>query len=47
MNIYLASSFANKSLVEEANKILTENGHHITTEWWHTDFKQAIQKPNS
>jgi nucleoside 2-deoxyribosyltransferase len=45
-NIYLASSFANVNLVEFAAKYLTERGHHITTEWWHTDFKQAIQKPD-
>lgn len=47
MKIYLASSFANKELVQELANELEQEGHKITTEWWHTDFKKTIFKPDA
>lgn len=47
MKFYLASSFSLVSLVQELADILRQEGHEITTEWWHTDFKQVVQKPDA
>jgi nucleoside 2-deoxyribosyltransferase len=47
MKFYLASSFKNIIVVQLVANYLRELGHEITTEWWHTDFKQSIQKPDA
>ncbi len=42
MKIYLASSFSLKDRVERIANRLKDEGHEITREWWHDNFKQKI-----
>lgn len=43
MRFYLASSFRFIKEVVELKSWLEANGHKITCEWWHTDFKEVIK----
>ena len=45
MKLYLASSFDLVKYVIDIHKVLVSHGHQVTVEWWHKDFKKAIDKP--
>jgi nucleoside 2-deoxyribosyltransferase len=47
MKFYLASSFKNAKKVNWIAEYLLSCGHKITTVWWHTDFKQVIDKSDA
>ena len=40
MKFYLASSFDLVERVKKVVAILRKDGHEITVEWWHRDYKQ-------
>ena len=45
MKIYLASSFdkESKQMVKDLSTELKARGHTITCEWWHVDYKSALE----
>jgi len=47
MKVYLASSFELIKYVQDINHALETHGHKVTVQWWHKDFKKAVQKPEN
>lgn len=45
MKFYLASNFELVDQVKEVAAVLWENGHPITVEWWHINYK-LISEPD-